>query len=251
MRERVYRSEAVILRRNDVAEADRLLLIATPKGKRWVIAKGARKTKSRLAGHIELFTHVHMMLAVGRNLDIVTQSQIVHAFPTLRSELSRLGCGYYAAELYDRFTVEEDENPPLFQLLVETFMSLDRSPQPDLTLRSFELHLLHLLGYRPQLHRCVVCDDVLTPDADRYSPILGGVLCPRDRAADPAALSMSEGAFRLLRYLQTQPITVSERLRISAETRREVTDLLRASLRYLLERDLKSAEFLDRLLSLS
>lgn len=249
MRERVYRSEAVILRRSDVAEADRLLLIATPTGKRWVIAKGARKMKSRLAGHIELFTHAQMMLAVGRNLDIVTQSQIVNAFPVLRTDLTRLGCGYYVAELYDRLTTEAEENPPLFQLLVEALGSLDRSPLPELALRSFELHLLHLLGYRPQLHRCVVCDELLTPEADRYSPALGGVLCPRDRAADPAALPMSEATFRLLRYLQAQPVAASEELRISAATRREAAELLRASLRHLLERDLKSADFLDRLLS--
>ncbi|MEF3275730.1 MAG: DNA repair protein RecO [Chloroflexus sp.] len=249
MRERVYRSEAVILRRSDFAEADRLLVIATPAGKRRVIAKGARKTKSRLAGHIELFTHTQMMLAVGRQLDIVTQSQIVQAFPALRSDLTRLGCGYYVAELYDRLTTEAEENPPLFRLLVEALASLDRSPSPELTLRSFELHLLHLLGYRPQLHRCVVCDEILTPSADRYSPALGGVLCPRDRGADPSALPMSAATFRLLRYLQAQPLAASESLHISAATRREAADLLRATFRHLLERDLKSAEFLDSLLS--
>lgn len=249
MRERVYRSEAVILRRTDFAEADRLLLIATPTGKRWVIAKGARKMKSRLAGHIELFTHAQMMFAVGRNLDIVTQSQIVHAFPVLRADLTRLGCGYYVAELYDRLAAESEENPLLFQLLVTTLQALDCSANPELTLRSFELHLLHILGYRPQLHYCVVCNELLTPAADRYSPTLGGVLCPRDRTADPAALAMNEPTFRLLRYLQAQPVTVAETLRISPATRQEAATLLRASLRLLLERDLKSAGFLDHLLS--
>ncbi len=249
MRERVYRSEAVILRRSDFAEADRLLLLATPAGKRRVIAKGARKMKSRLAGHIELFTHAQMMLAVGRNLDIVTQSHIVNPFAALRGDLMRLGCGYYVAELYDRLTAEEEENAPLFRLLVETFQTLDDSSTPELALRSFELHLLQILGYQPQLHRCVVCDDLLTPAANRYSPALGGVLCPRDQAADPSALPMSEHTFRLLRYLQTQPVAASAALRISEPTRREAADLLRASLRHLLERDLKSASFLDEMLS--
>jgi DNA repair protein RecO (recombination protein O) len=249
MRERVYRNEAIILRRTDFAEADRLLLIATPAGKRWVIAKGTRKMKSRLAGHIELFTYVQMMLAVGRHLDIVTQSQIVSSFPVLRSDLTRLGCGFYVAELYDRLTAEAEENPPLFRLLVETFQSLDRSPTPELTLRSFELHLLQVLGYRPQLHYCVVCNELLTPDADRYSPSLGGVLCPNHRTADPHALPLSEATFRLLRYLQAQPVAAGETLRISSATRQQAADLLRASIRHLLERDLKSAEFLNHLLS--
>ena len=79
MRDRIYRTEAVIIRRADFGEADRLLTLITPLGKRRVVAKGARKTTSRLAGHIELFTHATLLLAVGRSLDIVTQSVILHS----------------------------------------------------------------------------------------------------------------------------------------------------------------------------
>ena len=102
MRDRVYRTEAVIIRRADFGEADRVLTLITPQGKRRVVAKGARKTTSRLAGHIELFTHATLLLAVGRNLDIVTQSVILHSFETLRGDLKRIGAAYYAAELIDR-----------------------------------------------------------------------------------------------------------------------------------------------------
>lgn len=109
MRDRVYRTEALIVRRSDFAEADRLLLIATPQGKRRVVAKGVRKTMSRLAGHVELFTHVHLLLAVGRNLDIVTQSEIHERFPTLHTDLTRLSCAYYVAEVYDQLTEEAEE----------------------------------------------------------------------------------------------------------------------------------------------
>lgn len=245
MRERVYRSEALILRRSDFGEADRLLLLATPAGKRRVVAKGVRKTTSKLAGHIELFTRASLLLAVGRNLDIITQSQIIAGHPTLRRELPRLSSAYYAAELYDRFTEEEDESRPLFDLLVDTYAALDSSLNPDLVLRAYELRLLHLVGYRPNLFHCVVCNELLTEAADRFSPTLGGVICPRDRDADRAALVMSGAAFRLLRYLQSQPLGAIEALRLSDEVRGEVERLLRAYLRRLLERDLKSVAFLQ------
>src|SRR5215471_12267089 len=120
MRERVYRTEAVIIRRADVGEADRALTLFTPHGKRRVVAKSARKTTSRLAGHIELFTHTSLLLAVGRNLDIVTQSVIIHSFDTLRRDLRRISAAYYVAELIDRLTEEDDENRPAFDLLVAT-----------------------------------------------------------------------------------------------------------------------------------
>lgn len=245
MRERVYRAEALILRRSDFSEADRLLLLATPAGKRRVVAKGVRKTTSKLAGHIELFTHASLLLAIGRNLDILTQSQTISAHSALRADLQRLSCAYYAAELYDRFTEEEDENRPLFELLVEVFGALDRTVNPDLVLRAYELRLLHLAGYRPHLHHCAVCGDQLGEEADRFSPALGGVLCPRDQGADRVALPLSGAAFRLLRYLQSQPLAALEAMRLSPQVRAEVERHLRAYLRQLLERDLKSVAFLD------
>jgi DNA repair protein RecO (recombination protein O) len=245
MRERVYRTEAIILRRSDFAEADRLLLLATPAGKQRVVAKGVRKTTSRIAGHIELFTHTNLLLAVGRNLDIITQSQIINSYARLRSEIARLSCAYYIAELYDKFTEDGEENRPLFQLLVSSFAAIDQSANPDLVLRSYELRLLQITGYRPHLHQCAICGEILTEEADRFSPQLGGVLCPRDRRSDQRALTMSGPAFRLLRYLQSQPLSAIEALHLSTTVRGEVEQLLRAYLRNLLERDLKSVAFLE------
>src|SRR5438045_6553086 len=149
MRERVYRTEAVIIRRSDFGEADRLLTLITPMGKRRVVAKGARKTTSRLAGHIELFTHAGLLLAVGRNLDIVTQSTILHSFDTLRGDLRRIGAAYYVAELIDRLIEEEEEDRPAFDLLVATLQALDTTTSPDLALRCYEQHLLGLVRYGP------------------------------------------------------------------------------------------------------
>jgi DNA repair protein RecO (recombination protein O) len=186
-----------------------------------------------------------MLLAVGRNLDIITQSQILDGHGTLRRELPRLSCAYYAAELYDRFTEEDDESRPLYDLLAETYAALDRSASPDLALRWYELRLLHLTGYRPHLSRCAVCQELLTEEADRFSPTLGGVVCRRDSGADRAALPMSGPAFRLLRYLQREPLAAVEALRLSPEVRGEAERLLRAYLRHLLERDLKSVAFLE------
>lgn len=245
MRERVYRTEAIVIRRSDFGEADRLLTLITPQGKRRVIAKGARKTTSRLAGHIELFTHTTLLLAVGRNLDIVTQSTILHSFDTLRGDLRRIGAAYYAAELIDRLTEEEDENRPAFALLAAALAALDTTRNVDLVLRFYELHLLGYLGYRPHLYHCAICQEPLTEAADSFSLSAGGVLCPNCAPGDRSALAMSLNAFKLLRFLQAQPLEAIERLNISPIVRAEVEQLLRAYIRRILERDLKSVAFLE------
>jgi DNA repair protein RecO (recombination protein O) len=245
MRDRIYKTEALILRRRDFGEADRILIIATPGGKRHVVAKGVRKTKSRIAGHIELFMHTTLLLAIGRNLDIVTQSQVLNQFRTLHNDLTRLGCAYYIAELYDACTRDQEENRPLFGLLVQTFAALDTTRNLDLLLRAYELRLLGLLGYRPQLHRCVLCGELLTEEANRFSPAAGGVVCPRDAQHEAHALPMDLRTFKLLRYLQRQPFANIEQLIISAAIQAETKLLLQHSIKRILERDIKSAAFLE------
>ncbi|MGH2469188.1 MAG: DNA repair protein RecO, partial [Chloroflexota bacterium] len=81
MNPHLYATEAVVLERRDFGEADRLLTLYTPvRGKVRAIAKGSRRTTSRLAGHVELFTHTRVLLASGRNLDIVTQCELLRGY---------------------------------------------------------------------------------------------------------------------------------------------------------------------------
>ena len=92
MRDRLYRVEAVIIKRTDVGEADRLLTLFTAeRGKLRVIAKGARKPSSHKSGHVELFNHVNLLIAKGRNLDLITQAETLDSYLPLRGDLDRLG----------------------------------------------------------------------------------------------------------------------------------------------------------------
>ena len=92
-RQRLYRTEAIVLKRRDFGEADRLLTVFTPEhGKLVLLAKGVRKTKSRKAGHVELFTHGTWLVARGRTWDLVTQADTIEPFVGLR-EVARVGRG--------------------------------------------------------------------------------------------------------------------------------------------------------------
>ena len=90
--ERSYRVTAIVLRHSDWGEADRLLTLFTrERGKLRALAKGARKARSRKAGHLEPFTHVRLQLAKGRDLPIVTQAETVDAYIPLRDDLVKTG----------------------------------------------------------------------------------------------------------------------------------------------------------------
>ena len=245
MRSHVYRTEAIVLRRSEFGEADRILTLYTPRfGKRRVIAKGVRKTTSRLAGHIELFTRVNLMLAEGRNLDILTQAEIVAPYRALRLDLERISYAYYVAELLDKLTSDEEGQSPAYNLLANTLDALDTAPQPELAVRRFELRLLAMLGYKPYLFQCAACQEELTEAADRWTPT-GGMLCPRCAAGDPGASPISLAAFKALRFLQRESLDAVLQLRLGKELRRELEDVLKRTIRPILERDLKSVQFVD------
>ena len=127
----LYKTEAVVLDRRDFGEADRLLTLYTPGyGKVRAVAKGSRRTTSRLSGHIELFTHTYLFLAVGRNLDIVTQSQLIRSHERLREDLWRAALGFHVLELVNHFSEERLDNPGLWRALLEVLARLDAMPEP-------------------------------------------------------------------------------------------------------------------------
>ena len=149
-RPRVYKTEAIVLRQRKLGEADKIVTLYTShQGKLDAVAKGVRRTKSRLAGHLEPLTLGAYLLAEGRELDIVTQADTVEAFPALRDDLERLSRGLYCAELVERLTPERSEANPVFRLLAETLGYLNSAPEYELVARRFELRLLGELGYRP------------------------------------------------------------------------------------------------------
>ena len=99
--QRSYPIEAIVLKRTDIGEADRILTLFTPnRGKMRAVAKGIRRPISKKAGHLELLNRSQLQIALGRNLDIVTQAEGRENFLHLRSELWHMTCGFYA-DLYN------------------------------------------------------------------------------------------------------------------------------------------------------
>jgi DNA repair protein RecO (recombination protein O) len=244
----LFKTEALVLKRSDLGEADRLLTLFTPHlGRIRAVAKGARKITSRLGGHVELFTHVQLMIARGRNLDYVTQAQTLDPFIAIRDDLTLMGHACYLAELVDQIAGEHIGNEALYALLLTSLRNLSQATDRALLLRHFEIQLLSLTGYRQELRQCVVCRQPLEPVANAFSASAGGVLCPRCAGSEPLHREVSVDMLKCLRYLQDNDYPRASRLRLGARLRWELECLLGDSLRYTLERDLKSAAFLHTL----
>jgi len=247
-RPRTYQTEAIIIRKTKLGEADRILSLYTPHlGKIQAVAKGVRRPRSKMAGHLELLTHSQIPLARGRNLDTVTGSQTINSFLPLKSDLWLTSCALYVTELIDQFTADHIENYPLFQLLLATLHRLCQGGDNDLVLRYFELHLLEEVGYRPQLQQCVACHLPLTPVTNSFCPGAGGMLCPNCSRSQPLTYPVSVNALKVLRLLQNSDYDTAKRLRMNPELSHELEEIIKRYLKYLLEREVRSAAWLDTL----
>ena len=267
MREsRTYSIEAIALKHSDLGEADRVLTLLTPyKGKLRAIAKGVRRPGSRKAGHLELLCRSQLHLAQGRNLDIVTQAQAHENFPHLRTELWHMTCGFYLAELVDRFIEDYTHHNDVYNLLLETLRSLEADvvevqqqradgtltpaqehTRSQLLMRYFEINLLSYVGYEPVFRTCAHCNSELQPEENGFTPSLGGALCPKCSHLWGQALSMN--ALKVLRLLQrSDDWQRVPRFRLDARLQAEVESAMHGLLRFHLERDLKSWSFLEML----
>lgn len=243
---RNYKTEAIIIKKTKLGEADRILTFYTPHlGKIQAVAKGVRRPRSKMSGHLELLTHSLVPLARGRNLDIVTGCQTINGFLAIKSSLELISYALYVIELINKFTIDNVENYPLFKLLLETLKQLDRDCNNELVLRFFELHLLSYVGYRPQLTHCVLCHSPLKQASHSFSPKAGGVLCHDCNNSQSPAYSISLNSLKLLRLLQDCDFETVNRLEVKRQTNYEIEWIIRNYIRYLLEREIKSIAWLD------
>jgi DNA repair protein RecO (recombination protein O) len=244
---RTYKTEAVVIKKTKLGEADCILTLYTPNlGKIQGFAKSLRKSKSKMAGHLELLTHSQLSLARGRNIDTITGAQTINSFLPLKTDLDLISCGLYIAELINQFAADDVEDEPVFRLLTETLQNLSQGGDSELILRYFELHLLDLAGYRPQLEHCVACKSGLKGDGNLFSSAAGGALCPSCRQSHPA-YPLPENARKVLLLLQHSDYGELGGLEIDRQLARQLEIIMRNYIRYLLEREVKSTAWLDSL----
>lgn len=243
---RVYATPAIVLRQRRLGDADKILTLYTARfGKIDAVAKGVRKAKSRLAGHVEPLTQATFQLAKGKSLDIVTQVETIESFQAVRDDLDRLSRGLYAAELLDKFTELREEHFDLYRLLLDTLRRIGTRPDFDTPVRFYEMALLDTLGYRPELEECVACRKSLAAVTNYWTAGGGGVVCASCRVEAEALRPLSPNALKLLRLLLHGRFSDVARVRIDPPLAAELERAMLEYVRWVLERDVRSAAFID------
>ncbi len=244
-RPRVYKTEAIILHRRNVGEADSIFTVYSDQfGKFDAVARGVRKARSHMRGHLEPLTRSRLMVARGRTLDVFTQAETVTPYRAIRDDLERGAAALYCAELVDRFTGEHIGQPGLYEQILNLLDALEAG-SPAHVVRFFELQILSLMGYELQLGECAVCTGRLPEEETLLSPVAGGLVCAGCRATAGMGRLVSVRAIKVLRFARTTDMAGFAALRVDAGLADELHRAMADIIRYLLDRELGSGRFVD------
>jgi len=246
----LYHCEGIILRTRIFGEADRIVTLLTKeKGKIEAVARGARRPRNRLVGVTQQFSYLRGLIFTGKNLDQLSQAELIKSFAPLRDDLLKMAYATWWSELLDTFLPFAEVNTDIFLFTLAGLVVLEQAADPMLVSRAFELRLLKYLGYEPVLDRCVKCQGRDPLSLAGFAPAEGGTICRSCAGAEGERLiPVRPSALTVLRDLYGADLRAVARRPVDPACGDELGRLLFSFIQFRAEKPFKSLAFLQSLL---
>jgi DNA repair protein RecO (recombination protein O) len=214
-----YKTQALILKKEDRQEADQLFTVYTKDyGKLEILGKAIRKIKSKLRAGADLFYLSDIEFIQGKTYKTLTDAILIEKFPQIRGELIKLTIANKIAETLDNLTAAEEKDERIWSLILKTFRILEDN---QLLTKNFQLifpyffwKLLIFLGYKPELYHCSVCQEKLIPDLLLFNPQEGGIVCYNCLKKTKTGEKITPETIKILRFIMAEGWQEISRLKI-------------------------------------
>lgn len=280
-----YQSSGIILKIRDLREKDKLVVIYTSDfGKIQAKAIGAKKISSKMAGHLEPITESSLAFAKGKKIDTIINATAINNFSEIKKKIELQAVAYYILELVDEFTEFLNPDEKIYNLLKNTLerinlvtqnvpassviarrndeaipiiTRLPRSSADSLAMTKnlkilllfFETKLLKYSGFQPELNCCAVCQKKIRPQKNYLSGQLGGIICLTCQKNDKKAKPISAEAIKVLKFFNQSSFNLIKKIKIEKKLEKELKDLNIYFLEFILEKEIKSKDFLSEILN--
>ena len=243
----LYRSDAFVLRTYKLGEADQIVVFLTEDyGKVRAVARRSRSAKRQTASYYQPMTLLHAIFfgRPSQELHRVNSVDMIEPFRALREDFTLMRCGLYMTELLDAATRDREPVAELFDLLRQGLEQLTETTTPETLLRLFELQLLMLIGYTPELFACVRCAKDLAAYETAFSPAMGGLVCRACTTDRQHTMALRAETVAYLRQGVMSGAEAAPPLPQESEVSQEIETVLHRHLTTRLGRELKSYAFL-------
>jgi DNA repair protein RecO (recombination protein O) len=235
-----YRTRGFIIKKEDRGEADQLFTVFTEDfGKLEILGKGIRKVSSKLRSGMEIFYLSDIEFIQGKTHKTLTDAILIERFDNLRNSLKRLAIAYKISEVFDSLVIGQEPDKKLWELLTEVFGKLNSLEIKNLKLEIlyyyFLWNFLSILGFKPQLNFCSICQKKLIPQGLYFSFQEGGVICQNCSKKLKEKKKISPEAVKILRLFLKEDFDFLKRLKIKNEQQREIKEISKIYLSFIKE----------------
>ncbi|EUJ43045.1 DNA repair protein RecO [Listeria riparia] len=213
--------EGIVIRTTSYRESDKIIVIYTREyGKIGLVARGAKKTKSRLAAVTQLFTNGVFTFYPNRGLGTLQQGEALTSFSSIQTDIFLTAYATYACELLDKSTEEQQASTGLYDLFYQILHHIDEGYEPQVLTQIFEMKMLSVLGLYPTMDRCAICGHVDGPFD--FSAYANGLVCYRCFEKDKYRMHLPENVVKLLRLFYIFQLDRLGNIDVKQETKEQV-----------------------------
>jgi DNA repair protein RecO (recombination protein O) len=247
----LFTTNAVVIRSLNYGESDKIVTFFTKDfGKIKGIAKGARRSKKRFQNALDLFSHLRLIFFDREGMGLVRAEgcDIINSFPKIREDLKKIFHGNYLLELMNEMAGERETNRAAFDLLLSFLSILDEMEAKEEGLRVFEIRMLSLFGYQPNMKKCDLCKmgwEDLQEVSVFFSIGKGALVCERCSKGWGNLIPLSLGTARLIERISQMELSKIHRLRFTSQALSESRELLPKFITYQLGKELKCLKALN------
>jgi len=240
----LIKTEGIVIKAINYGEGDKILTLYTrTHGKIAVMAKGVRKTKSRLNAVAQVFSYGEFVLYLGKQMGTLTQGDINFRFNDIYLDIEKTAYAAYIVELVDKLMDSNDSNPFLFQQLLSALEQINAGKDLEIIARIFEMKVFLEAGYRPTLHSCALCGE--KNDLIAFSIRQGGLIC--NRHENEPAITLQKGTIKLLRMFEAIDISRLGNIDVKSSTKNQLQFIMREFYDEYVGTPLKARNFLDQI----
>ncbi len=250
----LYTTNAIVIRSHHYGESDKIVTFFTKDfGKIKAIAKGARRSKKRFQNALGLFSHLRLIFFDREGMGLVRAEScdILHGFSKIREDLKKIFYGNYYLELVNEMAGERESNTEAFALLLYFLMNLETMEPREERLRMFEIRMLSLFGYRPNMRRCGLCkrdwDNSTGIASVFFSLEMGALVCESCTHRLNNLIPLSLGTARLIEQISQMELEKIHRFKFTFHALSESRELLPKFIAYQLGKELKSLKALHNI----
>ena len=245
------RTDAIVIGKRNFRENDRIITFYTRiYGKLDVLVKGIRKIENRFGSSLELFTYNEILLWEKRKGDllILTQCQTKDSFLRIRTNLKKIASAFYLTDLARELTKEKDKNIDIFNLLFTFLYLLEKADKPEIIISSFQLRILFILGFGPELDKCVKCKNVVSKHIKFFSLQHGGIICGNCLRSSSSNISLNQETAMIMKKLIYAPLNRIENILVPFAVLKKIEYLFSLYIFYHMDKKLRSKKIVEKLI---